>query len=254
MMKFDEKLKEYGEKVTFKVDERNVTETIKVSQKAFFAKEQQRVLTYWEFLWSQFRLIKKKWWILQAILLTMFSGMIPYMQEEFYTQRSLGIIASLFVVLIIPELWKNRTNHCMEIESCSYYTLRQIYASRMLLFGVVDTLLITAFCGFATTVLHYTLMGLVVQFLFPMLVTACICFGILSSKYALNEMFAIILCVLWSSIWWLITVNENLYAMVTYPIWIAIFCFAIVSLTIIILRMLNGFNKQWEVNYNGVKS
>ena len=56
--------------------------------------------------------------------------------EAVYIQRSMGVIASLFVILIIPELWKNRTFQCMEIEASSYYSLRQVYAARMLLFGM----------------------------------------------------------------------------------------------------------------------
>ena len=40
-------------------------------------------------------------------------------QEEFFVQRGLGIASVLFVILIIPELWKNKSNQCMEIESAS---------------------------------------------------------------------------------------------------------------------------------------
>mgnify|MGYP006990195710 CR=1 FL=1 len=49
-------------------------------------------------------------------------------------QRILGVVASLFIILIIPELWKNQTYQSMEIEATSYYSLRQIYAARMSLF------------------------------------------------------------------------------------------------------------------------
>ena len=50
----------------------------------------------------------------------------------------MGVVATLFVILIIPELWKNRSCECMEIEATSYYSLKQVYATRMLLFGVTD--------------------------------------------------------------------------------------------------------------------
>ncbi|MDM8211473.1 RNA polymerase sigma factor [Mediterraneibacter glycyrrhizinilyticus] len=45
---------------------------------------------------------------------------------------------TLFAILIIPELWKNRANCCMEIEGSTYYALRQIYSARILLFGLAD--------------------------------------------------------------------------------------------------------------------
>lgn len=41
--------------------------------------------------------------------------------DDFYIQRSLGVIASLFVILVIPEFWKNCSNKSMEIEAVSYF-------------------------------------------------------------------------------------------------------------------------------------
>ena len=46
--------------------------------------------------------------------------------------RIMGISATIFVVLIVPEIWKNRRNGAIEIEQASYYTLRQICTARML--------------------------------------------------------------------------------------------------------------------------
>lgn len=78
----------------------------------------------------------------------------------------MGVAAALFVILIIPELWKNRSCECMEIEAASYYSLKQVYAARMLLFGVTDVFLITLFLGTASAGLNIGLSELVVQFLF----------------------------------------------------------------------------------------
>lgn len=36
----------------------------------------------------------------------------------------MGVASSLFVILMIPELWKNRSCGCMEIEAASCYSLR----------------------------------------------------------------------------------------------------------------------------------
>ena len=43
----------------------------------------------------------------------------------------------------------------MEMESSSYYSLRQIYAARMLLFGAADTLLFTAFFVTTMSILNF---------------------------------------------------------------------------------------------------
>ena len=77
----------------------------------------------------------------------------------------------------------------------------RVYATRMLLFGITDIFFITVFLGVASAGLHYELSELVVQFLFPLCVTACICFGILCSKHAFSETVAIVLCVIWSAVW-----------------------------------------------------
>lgn len=49
--------------------------------------------------------------------------------------------------------------------------------------GIMDILLITVFCGAVSAGLHWQLSQLVIQFLFPLCVTACICFGILCSRH-----------------------------------------------------------------------
>jgi hypothetical protein len=81
----------------------------------------------------------------------------------------------------------------------------------MLLFGITDIFFITVFLGVASAGLHYELSELVVQFLFPLCVTACICFGILCSKHAFSETVAIVLCVIWSAVWLFIVLNENVW-------------------------------------------
>ncbi len=80
--------------------------------------------------------------------------------------RIMGISATIFVVLIIPEIWKNRRNGAIEIEQASYYTLRQICTARMLMFGVVDLVIVMVFLAitYQTTIL--SLSDLVVNFCF----------------------------------------------------------------------------------------
>ena len=147
------------------------------------------------------------------------------------------------VILIIPELWKNRSCECMEIEVASYYSLKQVYATRMLLFGITDIFLITLFLGFVSAGLHYELSELVVQFLFPLCVTACICFGILCSKHAFSEMVAIVLCVIWSAVWLFLVLNEKIYIMVTVPIWSALLGTTILFIAFAIYRILKNCNQ-----------
>ena len=174
--------------------------------------------------------------------------------DEIYLKRSMGVVATLFVILIIPELWKNRSCECMEIEATSYYSLKQVYATRMLLFGVTDIFLITVFLGVVSAGLHYELSELVVQFLFPLCVTACICFGILCSKHSFSETVAIVLCVIWSAVWLFIVLNENVYIMVTVPIWSALLGATILFIAFAIYRVLKNCNQYLEVSFDEIRA
>ena len=174
--------------------------------------------------------------------------------DEIYLKRSMGVVATLFVILIIPELWKNRSCECMEIEAASYYSLKQVYATRMLLFGITDIFFITVFLGVASAGLHYELSELVVQFLFPLCVTACICFGILCSKHAFSETVAIVLCVIWSAVWLFIVLNENVYIMVTVPIWSALLGVTILFIAFAIYRILKNCNQYLEVSFDEIRA
>ena len=78
------------------------------------------MLSYLEFLYTQFKTINKRWWLLQFFLLTAAEIVFNISNEEYYIRRGLGITGVLFVVLVIPELWKNRTCGCMEIEASSF--------------------------------------------------------------------------------------------------------------------------------------
>ena len=180
--------------------EEKIQETIIKSKDAFLKAEQGRQLSYSEFLWIQLRVIQKRWWLLQVLILGVLWFALNYISREIEIKRMMGVVATLFVIFIIPELWKNKSHGCMEIEAVTFYSLKQVYAARILLFSIVDVFLITLFLGIASVRLNFGLTDLMVQFLLPLSVTACICFGILCSKYSLNAPFAIIMCVIWSAL------------------------------------------------------
>lgn len=245
--KLEEQLRDYKNMITAEADEEKIKNVIRRSQESFYAAEQERMLSYHEFLWVQLRLIQKRWWILQFLLLCMSGILLLSACEESYIQRGMGVMASLFVILVIPELWRNRANQCMEIEEASYYSLRQIYAARMVLFGVVDILLLTMFCTAVTVGFHFAFMELLVQFLLPMTVTACICFGTLCSRRILSETAAIMLCILWSAAWSLIVLNERIYTIITLPVWLVLAGGSLVFLGLAIYRILKNCSDYLEV-------
>ena len=252
-MNFERKLNDYKETIKIIPNEQRIEETIRKSIDVFCAVEQERLLSYWSFLWVQFKLIRKRWWIFQFLLLFALWISLPSIQNEQSMQRTMGIIASLFVILIIPELWKNQTYRSMEIECTSYYSLRQIYAARMLIFGIVDVVLITLFCGLSSVVWNVAFSQLVVQFILPMVITSCICFRILCSKYPYGETFAVMMCILCSAVWVFIVLNEMIYTLIAFPLWFAILGIALVFLMFTVYRTISCCNNYWEANSNGIE-
>lgn len=251
-MRLEERLRLYRKNVQLEPREAKIRETTKKCCELFIASEQEMVLPYRAFLWMQWGLIQKKWWMLQGLLL-LFSGMILASSgEEGYVWRGMGVSASVFVIIMIPELWKNRSCRSMEIEQAAYYSLRQIYAARMVLFGLVDVLLLTAFCGIMTIGLRIEFTKLLVQFLVPMLVTACICFGTLCSRFIKEESTAILLCILWSAVWFLLIFHENIYAVLTLPLWLACIAGSFCFLCAAVCHTLRNCENCWEVKFDEI--
>lgn len=253
-MNLEEKVGRYRETIQVKPQEEKIQETISRSKNAFFMAEQEKMLSYHEFLWIQLKVIQKRWWVFQFLILVALWVALTSIQDEIYITRSMGVAASLFVILIIPELWKNRSCECMEIEASSYYSLKQVYAARMLLFGIIDIFFIILFLGTVSAGLHFELLELVVQFLFPLCVTACICFGILCSKCFFNEAVAIILCIIWSAVWLFIVLNESIYTIITIPIWLTLLGLAVLFLAFTVYRILNSCNKYLEVSFDEIRA
>ena len=108
-----EKIKKYRESVQVEANEEKIQETIYKSKNAFFMAEQERMLSYHDFLWTQLRVIQKRWWVLQFMILVALWIALSSIHDEIYLKRSMGVVATLFVILIIPELWKNRSCECI---------------------------------------------------------------------------------------------------------------------------------------------
>jgi len=203
------------------IDESKVQKTIAVSKAAFVAEESEQVLSSAEFLYQQSKYIRKFWWTAQAVLLAAVCLFMYISDSDFYTRRTLGVAAPLFVILILPELWKNRTHYAIEVEGTTFYTLRQVYAARMTLFAGVDLLLLTAFFVVASYFARVTIMELLIQFVLPLNVACCICFRTLYAKRIRSEALAMLLCILWTGVWAMLIMSSAVYSVISVPIWIA---------------------------------
>ena len=234
--------------------EDRIQRTIEASKESFFHAEEKRMLSYPSFLFIQFQMIQKRWWIFQGMILVALWLLLFVAEDLTYIYRSMGVVSTLFIILIIPEIWKNRTNQCMEIESATFYSLKQVYAARMLLFGIVDVGLVTAFCGITSVSLNISLMDLLIQFLLPMTVTACICFGILCNRHLLNESVAVGMCILWSALWWFILLDERIYREIAVSVWMLALGLTASLLVFFIYQSIQQCTQVWEEILDGIET
>lgn len=248
-MTLDELLNNDSQTTTPTVREEHLRATVTAARARFIQAEAETPLPFYAFLRSQLRLIHKRWWLAQGILLVVLALSLPSL-TTFALCRSLAVAAALFVILLVPECAKNRTYDCLEIEATTYYSLRHIYTARLLLFGLVDIALLTVFCCTAAWVYALPFFTLLTQFLLPLTVTTSLCFAILASKHG-SGLLVSVACLLTSGVWWLLLLNTSLYRLLTVPVWLTLFVGSLAFLSYVIHRWIHESTKQWEVTLHG---
>lgn len=231
--------------------EEKILETIQKSKEIMMEVQSENTMSYMEFLFSQFRLIRKRWWMLQAMLLVLVFLIMPSLKDTTYFMRMLGVASVFFIVMIIPEFWRNKESNSCQIEVTCLFSLRQIYSARIFLIGIVDIFMLTIFLTVACINMKMQFTDLLVQFLFPMVIAAGICFAMLNCSL-LNEATSIVGCFLWGVIWWGITMNNAIYGNIVVPIWIMLFVFAICFLFCAVYKTIHGCNRFLEVSCYGI--
>lgn len=238
----------YNQVLDKEIMHKNKQKVYERSQEAFLESEAKKSLSFPEFIYQQIFYVKKIWWALQASLLLVLYLFLITEQAMKVTQRELGIFASLFIILIIPEFWKNRNLAESEIEAASYFSLQKAYAARMILFSIVDIVFLSSFFVVSGITQRMTIQNMIIDFLIPFFVSSCICLQSLCQKGSTSSYQAVFLCLLWTSVWSLIVLRKNVYESISYPLWgvilICVLCFFLLSVKKVIKRAKFA----WEVN------
>lgn len=238
MLTVEEQLSEYGKSFSLRPDESKIEETILTAKSHFYERAVQRECYYSEFMYQQMCYIKKRWWILQFLALFLSGVLIHGTEDTLYIQRQLGISASLFVILVFPELWRNRSSNSLEIEEAAYFPLRQIYAARLFAFAAVDGIFLVLFAGILSLTQTVSIQEIAIHFFLPMAVTCCICFRSLCARSLASEYVAYALAFFWSAVWNLVVMNGNIYRRISIPVWIVICGMVFFYLTYTVRKML----------------
>lgn len=231
-------------------DEEKLQKTIAISKRAFLEGEQERPVSRLEFLLEQSRYVKKTWWLLQGALLAAVCLLLADMEADYAIRRCLGLAGPLLAVLVLPELWKNRSADATEVECTTLYTLRSIYAARLTLFAGMDLLLLSVFFAGASVLTRVTVWEMLIQFLLPFNVTSVICLATLYSRKIQSETSSMVLCLLWAAVWLLVMEQNEIYNAISAPLWVLALAASFCGLGWVILRGQRNLNLEAKPVWN----
>ncbi|RRD94603.1 hypothetical protein EII17_07425 [Clostridiales bacterium COT073_COT-073] len=235
MKNYKKIIAEYSRQIESQIiSEEKIGKTIALVKQSML-RQRERMLSYAEFVFFQSKFIKKRWWLLQALFLLALWLLLGDMSDDYYLPRLLGLGAPLFVSLILPEIWKNRKYYSIEIESSSFYTLKQIYSARMILFALIDILLLSAF--WAITGLPVEIF--IVNFILPLNICCSICFRLLCIR-KVNMELTMMMIGIWTVIWMVILANDSWYQRLVLPIWGLYLALSLTYLVYCVYKLLSG--------------
>lgn len=231
-----------------------VDRAVLAAKDSFMIGEKKKKLSFAGFVIVQIQLMQKRWWMLQCVLLFLAGEWLRVSGDVSYIHRGFSIVGALFVIFIIPELWKNNKNGSVEIEESSLFSLRKVYAAKLIAFGLVDTLMLTVFCILTVQMNDIIFADLLKQLIFPVMIAAAICLTAFSHGGFFNEIAVIMVCLGANSIWMLVAVNETVYSQITPLIWAGLFGICIGLIVCCIYKTLykNGkYREAWadEINF-----
>lgn len=228
--------------------EEKIRETCIRAKNAFYQGQQEQRCTYFEFMFTQSKYIKKGWWAGQFALLFVLWIVIYLEGNSRYIKSFMGVLIPVFVIMMMPELWKNRRCQSTEIENAAYFSLRQVYSARMTIFAMVDLVLLSAFLTVMSITVKISVWDMIVNLAIPFNVTCCICFTILFSKRFGSEYLAVALCLVWAFAWWKIILWEGVYTAISQPVWIGLLVMSTVYLVFSVWKVLKNSSEDCEVN------
>ena len=251
MKQYQRKIEEYKSLIQKEYIRETAVHTVKERCSDIMNRQDNRRASYFEFLFEQFKFIKKRWWVLQGGILILLWILLVDSDGGANTERTLGAMSVMFSVMIIPEIWKNRIFSAVEIEKTAFYSLRQICSARTLLFAIADLVMLTVFFWVSALTLQMPLYHMIIDFLIPFNVSSCICFRLLYSKWNDMEYIAVFLSIVCIFVWSLIVSSDFIYQKISMSVWGGLLIISFVCLVYCIHKSYCDCEMYWEEKANG---
>ena len=255
MKVYQKRIKEYKELIQKEyVRDAAVRRAVERCGDLMAAKEDNTRISYFEFLYGQSRFIKKRWWGLQGLVLLLLWLLLKDSDSAGDMGRIMGILATVFVDMVIPEIWKNQKYSAMEIEGAAFYSLRQICAARILMFAVVDMMMVTVFFAVSVYTVQISAYRMIVDFLIPFNVSGCICFGMLYNRREEMEYVALLMSGIWMVIWTAVVMRDEIYQSIAKPVWAGLLLLSLGYFICCIKKSQNSCENGWEEYIDGIRA
>lgn len=251
MKQYEKKIESYQALIQKGYVRESAVQNVMKQCAGIMSRQDDRRASYFEFLYEQFKFIRKRWWALQGGSLLLLWMLLADYGEGANAERVLGALSVIFAVLIIPEIWKNRRFSAVEIEKTSYYSLRQICSARILMFAAVDLTMITIFFAVSFSTLQISAYRIVIDFLVPFNISCCICFRLLYSKWQELEYIAVFLSTACIFAWSMIVSTDFIYERISMTVWIGLLLLSFIYLIYCIWKSQCNCEINWEGKANG---
>ncbi|SFD28190.1 hypothetical protein [Clostridium uliginosum] len=205
-------------------DEEKMMQTIDASKKEYRRQMLLEPMNRLEFLFQQMLSLSKRYWLTQLIVFFVAAFSLGFMNlHEGISENKMSycaIFAPLLIIFSIPELWKNISTNTYEVENTTYFDLRKVYLSRLVLVGMLDLILLTILTVITAQIGGFSLYESAIYFFVPFNFNCCICFSLLLSKRRIcSELLAGGSCISGAVFWYLLVKDYHVYELLQMKIW-----------------------------------
>lgn len=232
-------------------DKNKMEQTISIAKSEYNKQILSETTNGIEFMFQQMLYIKKGYWLTQfAIFIVAAAGILYLDSAGIHINRMsyAAIFTPLLVIFSIPELWKNIITNTMEIENTTYYDLRKVYFSRILLVGMLDLMIISLLTVITVNTIGDSLYETIIYFFVPFNFNCCICFSLLCQRRKIStELLAVGCCVSAGIIWYIMVKYYKVYQLLQIKIWYFLLLLSIVYMIYSMKRTIEISKEYLEV-------